>query len=649
MTDGGLRNLLDLPEGCLIHTLSFLSRRDLAAAAQSCRTFSSLALSSVIWLRRLREDLDLPLQAAHARDWREDYIRLINPLGSQQPLRFLGSFTDGGVDDEHNQYWVDNLFTQNYWEAYCSKEGKGNINCLGVLLDKGKEVEQKSREHRDLLIRRLKYPLQVLAGFGGAVEPETANIDRYSTEDLEHLLHDVLWHELQQNTMLGQTMLATPTDPAASVAIARAELERAMAIIVSKRKAPLQGQCYVPEEPIHLLDRTLPMAMQQHAQKHGISLGVVEQLKICRAGAFSCPVACGVVLLGKVDLTHLQDLPPADLQKTLQAVVEQQACCAFDDVTSIHSLLDRCHKGQLPAISHHEANATGEWAEFQPEPRSVVQSTDCSCTAPFPDHLRKLHRFNMAQGPAQAQPRQHANHAPQGQASQQPQGLAALLNEPSSSALHQSPFGTPSCHQSAVDSAAAPRPSMPCEGFEDRSSSVSGKEAGPAAAEAGTCAGRQVVCQLEPAVWFRFRCKEEAAEHRRQLARRDCEAALQNGWAGDTVQMSAAAISEPEEDDLAGPAADAAEEFDAVRQSNYRTPSPRNTLQVQLQDRRSANVLCIKLISHEDRMHEWHDEHDCANIDMNHVQCIGKLVDMPLGVQLSSCRSELSSNKLGLS
>lgn len=60
-------------------------------------------------------------------------------------------------------------------------------------------------------------------------------------------------------------------------------------------------------------------------------------------------------------------------------------------------------------------------------------------------------------------------------------------------------------------------------------------------------------------------------------------------------------------------------------------------LQVQLQDKRSANVLCIKLINHEDRMHEWHDEHDCANIDMNHVECIGKLVDMPMDVQLGVC------------
>lgn len=65
MAEGGSQ-LLDLPEGCLIHALSFLSRKDLAAAAQSCRTFSNLALSSVIWLRRLREDLDLPLQVCCA-------------------------------------------------------------------------------------------------------------------------------------------------------------------------------------------------------------------------------------------------------------------------------------------------------------------------------------------------------------------------------------------------------------------------------------------------------------------------------------------------------------------------------------------------------------------------------------------------------
>lgn len=242
MAEGGSHSILDLPEGCLTHTLSFLPRKDLAAAAQSCRTFSSLALSSVVWLQRLREDLDLPLQvcsakfgqarrlqtirgtnalnlqATHQRDWRSDYIRLIGPP-SQQSLRFLGSFTDGGVDDEHKQYWVstlhsslrlctqlawtvkdlyaaqvDNLFTSNPWEAYCSKEGKGNINCLGILLvssailhsmsqlwssawhtqlgkdmcnqaiylqDQGEKVEHQSKVHRDLLIRRLKYPLQV--------------------------------------------------------------------------------------------------------------------------------------------------------------------------------------------------------------------------------------------------------------------------------------------------------------------------------------------------------------------------------------------------------------------------------------------------------------------------------------------------------
>ncbi len=73
------------------------------------------------------------VQAPHSRrDWQADYRRL--SLLSEEPLRFLGAFTSGGCDDELNQYWVDNLFTDNHWSAYCSHEGFANINCLGLLL-----------------------------------------------------------------------------------------------------------------------------------------------------------------------------------------------------------------------------------------------------------------------------------------------------------------------------------------------------------------------------------------------------------------------------------------------------------------------------------------------------------------------------------
>ena len=49
-----------------------------------------------------------------------------------------------------------------------------------------------------------------------------------------------------------------------------------------------------------------------------IGPGLVDQLVISRAGAFSCPVACGAVLLGRIDLDALQGMPAEELQKALQ-------------------------------------------------------------------------------------------------------------------------------------------------------------------------------------------------------------------------------------------------------------------------------------------------------------------------------------------
>lgn len=46
--------------------------------------------------------------------------------------------------------------------------------------------------------------------------------------------------------------------------------------------------------------------------------GLVDKLVLSRAGAFSCPVACGVVLLGKIDLTTLDGLPHDEVQQILQ-------------------------------------------------------------------------------------------------------------------------------------------------------------------------------------------------------------------------------------------------------------------------------------------------------------------------------------------
>lgn len=51
---------------------------------------------------------------------------------SAQELKFEGFATNGGVDDDGDIWWVDNLFQDNA-STYCSRESKPNINCAAVL------------------------------------------------------------------------------------------------------------------------------------------------------------------------------------------------------------------------------------------------------------------------------------------------------------------------------------------------------------------------------------------------------------------------------------------------------------------------------------------------------------------------------------
>ncbi len=44
----------------------------------------------------------------------------------------------------------------------------------------------------------------------------------------------------------------------------------------------------------------------------------------------------------------------------------------------------------------------------------------------------------------------------------------------------------------------------------------------------------------------------------------------------------------------------------------------------------------VKLIDQEDLMHEWEDDHDEPNIDINHVIFSGSVLQLPDGVSLDT-------------
>ncbi len=59
-------------------------------------------------------------------------------------------------------------------------------------------------------------------------------------------------------------------------------------------------------------------------------------------------------------------------------------------------------------------------------------------------------------------------------------------------------------------------------------------------------------------------------------------------------------------------------------------------LEIRLPGRVAGNVVLVKLLDQEDLMHEWDDQHDDPNIDINHVIFSGCTLNLPPGVVLST-------------
>ena len=59
-------------------------------------------------------------------------------------------------------------------------------------------------------------------------------------------------------------------------------------------------------------------------------------------------------------------------------------------------------------------------------------------------------------------------------------------------------------------------------------------------------------------------------------------------------------------------------------------------LEINLPRRVAGNVVLVKLIDQEDLMHEWDDQPDDPNIDINHIIFSGRTLQLPTGAVLTT-------------
>jgi hypothetical protein len=94
-------------------------------------------------------------------------------------------------------------------------------------------------------------------------------------------------------------------------------------------------------------------------------LGCVAALRVSRVGQFSCPLACGAVLLHSLDWSR-HGASAASARAALLAVTTHAAVRALDDVASVEALRDASQEGRLPPLLRVETTTAGTYAEFAP-------------------------------------------------------------------------------------------------------------------------------------------------------------------------------------------------------------------------------------------------------------------------------------------
>ncbi|KAK9829944.1 hypothetical protein WJX72_008794 [[Myrmecia] bisecta] len=250
-------------------------------------------------------------------------------------------------------------------------------------------VQRDAREAavREYMVQRLQFPAALVWDeFDGPQPPREheapvckatmARLHSWSTAALQALLLDLV-SELQEGEPLGQRLLQgiAPED----------EYEHSLKLDdIARRTHTRSWSLTARQERIRpatwredggkgvLTDaHVFDAARREHEQQAGI----IHRLCISRAGNFSCPVACGAILVANFEFEETGKVwVPLSRKEcsfrsgveALQDIVGEPVCRHLDDVASLDMLVERVKQGCLPSIIAQSETSAGVFVEFDP-------------------------------------------------------------------------------------------------------------------------------------------------------------------------------------------------------------------------------------------------------------------------------------------
>eukprot|EP00798_Chlamydomonas_sp_ICE-L_P002637 gene2637-5010_t len=448
---GSNTEFMHLDPNSLIAIMNFLPPSELITMQLVCKDLRRLTSQPCVWLPLLAQEFGLRLSPHHdILEAQQMYGQLSSFFaGNHQenasavapyPIRFEGFYTDGYLQVS---------------AAYCSEAGS-NITCLGYLQgteSPGREALHANRQqlidyvkkalvilfcgtespgrealhtHRQELINHVKWaavilfcshPRQMLTmllprQYKCLVDATAKTLRNWSTQGLEHFytqLYDNLEANLPVGDMLmhGMAQMGEENVEAARDKL-RAKYEQILALAQAGRDEANGGGeldiCGLSEAPYHrLVHRGVLQSAVQTLKEIGAA--VFDTLTVSRAGELTCPVSCGVILVGTVTptapSTYVGGLrpqvgphphagsssagtptpgtagpgltaPPGRLSDAeslglMSNWASQPASSVFSSMMDAASVLHASEAGLLPPVAVHVVKANGEYIEFEDE------------------------------------------------------------------------------------------------------------------------------------------------------------------------------------------------------------------------------------------------------------------------------------------
>eukprot|EP00210_Caulerpa_lentillifera_P004577 g4367.t1 len=384
--------LSDLPSSFLLNLFRQLSsHRDIISLQSSCKSLLALGRSSCVWLDRIEKEYGLRLKVTD--DSEEDApLRLFQEnISITTELRFWGVFTDGGCDRDLSAYWMDNVFSPNRWESFCSRLGE-DIHCIGVMIDDILERDVRAPEEREYMIERCRLAAFYLYNELG--ESHFQSIQTWTDRELSKFLF-ILYEDFQVGGRVGALLLSEvdeeqkiqETNKLRNFVAQQQAHQLVNSFGILKFYPTVYG--YTTDDESSLLSYIRPDSkltprpyyydknfteIYNSRDKQTTVVGVIESVTLSRQGSFSCPVSSGVLFCvefggQKSDSVH-EDFVNNFVQISMSRFSEQ-----FKNLANIESVLEASEKGILSCeILSQGKSSTGQWIEFNASKQHLMST-----------------------------------------------------------------------------------------------------------------------------------------------------------------------------------------------------------------------------------------------------------------------------------